>query len=78
MHNILNFPSLEEYKLHKQADKQKNKASQTIRIPSRFKVVENAKCKGGGWGYEVGWEWVWGGGSGCGVVGGVHGWDGRG
>ena len=42
-----------------------NKASQTMLIPSRFKVVENAKCKGGGggcWGGGGGWvmEMVWG------------------
>ena len=39
-----------------------NKASQTIRIPSRFKVAENAKCKerererGGGGGELKFWE----------------------
>ena len=55
-----------------------NKASQTIRIPSRFKVVENAKCEGGGggcWGgARGGRDWGGGGGLGNGGGWGVGGW----
>ena len=52
-----------------------NKASQTIRIPSHFKVIENARCEGGwGVGHGVGW---WGPGDGGGVSdGGKVGWGG--
>ena len=46
-----------------------NKASHMIRISSRFKVVDNAMCKEGGWvgGWvgRQGWVWVGRGGCGC-------------